>query len=185
MPRLPVRIDLGPGALFRLAGANRGNAFLERNFELPLRPGRVVEVGDRYAREALPHRALDAPQVLLLVRRDEGERVAGHLGARRASNAVDVILRHLGNVEVHHMPECLDVDAARGDVRRHEHAKVAALEAVERRRALRLAPVAVNALGLDAVLHQILVEPVGAMLRAREDQRLLHHVLLEQGKKER
>ena len=45
---------------------------------------------------------------------------------------------------------------------------------------LRLRPVAVNPLGLDAVLHQILRQPVGAVLGAGEHERVLHLAPLQQ-----
>ncbi len=91
----------------------------------------------------------------LFVRRDEGEGLAGQLGARGAADAVDVVLGHQRHVEVHDVAERFDVDAARGDVGGDEHAVLAALEAGERLGALRLRAVAVDALGLDAVADQV------------------------------
>ena len=67
--------------------------------------------------------------VLLL--RDEGEGVAHHLRAGGAADPVDVVLGDVGDVEVDDVRERLDVDAAGGDVGRHQHLQVAALEAGE------------------------------------------------------
>ena len=58
---------------------------------------------------------------------------------------MDVVLRQRRNVEVDDVAERFDVDAARGDVGRDEHAIPAALESLERVGALRLRPIAVNA----------------------------------------
>ena len=92
----------------------------------------VVEAGQGDARQALADRPLDRGEVGLLLRRDEGEGVAGHLGARGAADAVDVVVGDVRHVEVDDVRERLDVDAARGDVGRDEDAELAALEAGER-----------------------------------------------------
>ena len=63
-----------------------------------------------------------------------------------------------------------DVDPARGDIGRDQDRRLGALELVERTFALRLALVAVDGVGGDADLRQLLYHPVAAMLGAREDQ---------------
>ena len=107
------------------------------------------------------------------------------LRAAGATHAMDVVLRHPRDVEVHHVPELVDVDAARRDVGRHEHAVLAALEALERLGALALGAVAVDALGIDALAHEPAGQPVGAMLGAREDERVADLAALEQRREER
>jgi hypothetical protein len=82
---------------------------------------------------------------------------------------VDVIVWHLGHVEVHDVAERVDVDAACSDIRGDEHRESAALEPRERGGTLRLRPVPVDPLGLDPSLHEEISQPVGAMLRAREN----------------
>jgi len=52
--------------------------------------------------------------------------------------AMDVVLGRLRHVEVHHVAERFDVDAARCDIGGDEHAILAALESSQRLRALRL-----------------------------------------------
>ena len=85
-------------------------------------------------------------------------------------DAVDVVFRLVGDVEVHHGAERLHVDAARGDVRRHEHPVAALLEPGERRCALGLAAVAVDPRAGHPVLVQEIGQPVGAVLRPREHE---------------
>ena len=58
------------------------------------------------------------------------------------------------------------------------------LEAGECLGPLRLRAVAVDPLGGDAVLHEEVVQPVGAVLGAGEDQHLLHLAALQQGEQE-
>ncbi len=91
-----------------------------------------------------------ALQLVLFLRRDEREGLALHLRAARTTDAVNVILRHQRHVEIDDVAERLDVDAAGGDVGRDEHGIGSVPESRERRRALRLRAIAVDALGLDA-----------------------------------
>ncbi len=123
---------------------------------------------------------LDPPEVVLLLRRDEREGFAGQLRAGGPPDPVDVIIRHGRHIEVHHVTERFDVDAAGGDVGRDEHSEVPSLETRERLRALRLGAIPVDSFRGDAVAEEELREPVRAVLRAREDQRLVHPAALEE-----
>ena len=98
---------------------------------------------------------------------------------RGSPDAMDVVVGHVRHVEVDHVAQGLDVDAARRDVGRDEDAEAAGLEAGQRLGALRLGAVSVDAFAGDAVAVEELGEPVGAMLRAREDERLRHVVPCE------
>ena len=79
------------------------------------------------------------------------------------------------------MAQSLHVYAAGGDVGGHQHAERAALESAQRGGSLRLGSVAVNALGLHSVLHQILHDPVGPVLGPGENQRLFYVTPLQHG----
>ena len=85
--------------------------------------------------------------------------------------AVRVGVAVLGRVEVDHVRDLGDVDAAGGDVGRDQHGHLAALEAGEGLLALRLRLVAVHGDGLDVAGAELLDEPVGAALGADEDER--------------
>src|SRR5262245_2213333 len=54
-------------------GAVRGEALVQRDLEALFRPPRIVESREHHPQKRLPENALDGPQVLLLVGRDEGE----------------------------------------------------------------------------------------------------------------
>ena len=127
-----------------------------------------------------PDRLLDLLQIAFFFRRYERERFTRRLGARRATHPVDVIFRRHRDIEIDHMAEGFDINPARGDIGGHEHLIQAVLEASECQRALRLRTVAVNALGLDTVGHELRCETVGAMLGARENECLRHVTALEQ-----
>ena len=113
------------------------------------------------------------PQVRAFVRRAEGNGDAVRAGARGAADAVDVLLRHVRQVEVDDVGDVVDVDAARGDFGGDENARLALLEAIERTGALALALVAVDGVGVEAGAFELLRDAVGAVLGAGEHQRAL------------
>jgi len=83
-------------------------------------------------------------------------------------------------VEVHDVRDTLDVDAARGDVGRDEHARAPALERLQRLGALALAAVRVNRRRDDAGVLQLARDLVGAVFRAREDEHEVERLVAEQ-----
>ena len=115
--------------------------------------------------------ARDAADVGLLLGQDERDPGAAAAGAAGAADAVRVGVGLLGRVEVDHVRDVVDVEPARGDVGRDERAHLARVEARERPLALRLRLVAVDRDRVDVVAAQLLDEPVGAGLRADEDER--------------
>ena len=78
----------------------------------------------------------------LRVAKSDGD--AAGAGARRAADAVDIVLRHIRQFEVDDMRDVVDVDAARGDVGRDKHARAAAAELLQRALARVLRFVAVD-----------------------------------------
>ena len=83
---------------------------------------------------------------------------------------MDVVLRHHRYVEVDHVAQFGNVDSPGRDVGGHQNPVLAALEAGQRGRPLRLRPVAVNPLGVDPALDQEFHQPVGAVLGPGKDQ---------------
>src|SRR3546814_16520817 len=83
-------------------------------------------------------------------------------GARGAADAVDVALRLVRQFVVDDVGDPWHVDAARGDVGRHQHAGTARAEGVERALARVLRLVAVDGVGRDAGLGELLGDAVGA-----------------------
>src|SRR5687767_3468163 len=134
----PVRFRLGACALVRLARPDRGNALANRNLELPFRSRGIVEVWQRDSRQPLADRLLDRAKVVLFFRRNEGKRITHGFRSRSTADAVDVIVRSLRNVEIHHVSELLDVDPAGGNIGSDEDSVLPVLEPGEGGGALRL-----------------------------------------------
>ena len=160
-------------------------AIFQRHFELLGGLGRVVEVRQRHARQRLARHALDRLEVIFFLRRHERERFALQSGAGGAAHSMDVVFRDHGHVEVDDVAQRLDVDAARRNVGRDQDAIPAFLEPLQRINALVLRPVAVDARRIDAVLGEELPQAVGAMLGAREHQRFLDEVAIEDREQQR
>ena len=117
-----------------------------------------------------------------------GDQRHGFARAARAAGAADavhVILGDVRQVVVHDVRQRLDVQAARGDVGGDQHLQLVVLEALERARARRLALVAVDGDGVDAVLPELLGEAVGAVLGLGEHQHLLPAIGLDEVREQR
>ncbi|MCG3189580.1 MAG: hypothetical protein LKCHEGNO_02048 [Burkholderiaceae bacterium] len=148
------------------------------------RLGALVRVGlealDHLAHDLLVDQALDVAQEQFLVDAHQRDRLAAGAGAASAADAVHVVLGHVGDLEVHHVRQLVDVDAARRDVGGHQHAQLAALELGQRLGARALALVAVDRHRGDVVAVEVLGELVGAVLGAREHQHLVPVALRDQ-----
>src|SRR5437764_10969339 len=137
---------------------------LRRRLQPLERVGMSSEPGrERRNVDPLARRALDVAQIAALVRAAERDRDAGCAGACGTADAMDILLGHVGQIEVHHMADTRDVDPARCDVGGDQHRHVARLEAGESALALRLALVAVDRAGGDACGVELLYDLVGAM----------------------
>ena len=115
----------------------------------------------------------------MLVWRDESERITDLTCPRGATHAMDVVVGRLRYIEVDDVSKGFDVDSTRGNVRRNQNLVLTILESRERRGALTLRAVSMNAFRLDAAFHQLLGQAVRAVLGAREDQRLFHLATIE------
>src|SRR6185295_3607889 len=169
--RLAHRFLFGAGALFRTLRADLRDPFRDRDFELLVHLAFVVEAFELFARQFLADRALDRRELRPFVVADESERFAHRSGPGRPADAMDVILGDVRDVQVDHVGQQFDVDAAGSDVGRDQHAIFPFLEAGEGERPLRLAPVAVNPFARHAVAVQVIGQAVRAMLGAGEHQR--------------
>ena len=134
----------------------------------------LVDVG------RLVHELLDLVElidVLLSHKRDGPAQLAG---AARTANAVDIVGRLGRYVKVHDVAHVANVDAAGENIGRHQHVDGAVAEGRKRALALRLATVAVDRGGLDALTLQTTAAAVGAVLGAHKDDSALRALLLEE-----
>src|ERR1700688_770390 len=116
---------------------------------------------------------------------DQRDRDPLGAGARGAADAMDVGLGDVGKVEIHHMRDAVDVDAAGGDVGGDQRADRAGAERRQHPLAVVLRLVAVNGVGADAGPLEALHHLVGAVLGAGEDQRAIDRLLLQELRQQR
>ena len=83
---------------------------------------------------------------------------------------MDVILRHLGQLEVDHVGQLIDVEATSGDVGGDQHPHLALAKVGQRPVAGTLALGAVNGDGIEAIFLHLLGEAVGDLLGTHEYQ---------------
>src|SRR6516165_11373145 len=102
---------------------------------------------------------------------DQRDRNAIGTGPRGAANAVDIGLRYVRKIEIDHMADAIDVDAAGGDVGRDQRSDRPGAERRQHPLAMVLRLVAVDGLGGDAGARQSLHHLVGAMLGPGKHQR--------------
>jgi hypothetical protein len=99
--------------------------------------------------------AFELAGLVALLRHDEGGGDALGSGSTCASDAVDEVFTCVRQIVVDDVRDVGDVDAAGGDVSGHEHAVLAAGEALESRGALRLRAVAMDGVRVVAEFLQL------------------------------
>src|SRR3990172_2585634 len=90
--------------------------------------------------------------------------------ARRPANSVNVAFRHIRNLVVDDVRYAIHVDPARGDIGRDQNARPPGPEALEGALTGALGFVAVDGLGHDARVAELLGNTACPMLRARKDE---------------
>ena len=93
---------------------------------------------------------------------------------------MDIVFRDIRQLKIDHLRQLVDIDAARGDVRRHQDLQGAILELGQGTGTRRLALVAMDGRRRDLVLEQLLGQLVGAVFGAGKDQHLLPVVMANQ-----
>ena len=90
--------------------------------------------------------------------------------AARASDAMNEIIRSLGQIEIYNMRHAIDVNAACGDIGGDENPVAPVAKARERLIALILAAITVHGDGAHAVRGKPFGQLIRSMLGARENQ---------------
>src|SRR4029077_12890257 len=101
--------------------------------------------------DRLAKQPLDPPEEVCLVDADQADRLAGRACPSRPADPVDVVLGVPGQLEVHHVGQILDVEAAGGDISCNKDPDLAALELLEGPRPLGLAAIAVDRDGVETL----------------------------------
>ena len=94
---------------------------------------------------------------------------------------MDILLGHVGQLEIEHVADAADVDPARRNVGRDQHRGAALAEGEQRGGALGLALVAVDRGGVDAGRGQVAHHAVGTVLGPGEDQRPVDRAIGQTG----
>src|SRR5260221_4472431 len=135
------------------------------------RSGRLESL-DHDALDAALEQAFDVPQEIAFFGAYQRHGLTRTAGTAGTADTMDIVFRHVGQLVVDHMRQLFDIEPPRRDVGRDEHAHLAELELGQCPRTLALALVAVDGIGTDAVLVELLGEPVRTMLGAGEHQHL-------------
>ena len=115
-----------------------------------------------------------------IVGRHEGHRFPGVVPAGGAADAVDVVPRVVGNVEVDDVPDPADVQPSRRHVRRNQHPRFSRAEALQAPITQTLGLAAVKVVDRDAARIEILGEIARRVPSPGKDQHLAGSPLLEE-----
>src|SRR5215472_13219659 len=116
------------------------------------------------SRNGFADQRLDSGDGLAVLGRRDGIGTAVAPRASRAADAMHVVLGMVRYVEIEHVGEPLDVEAAGGHVAADQQADLAVLEALQRLRTLRLRHVAVERSHVEAMLLERAIEDVHVAL---------------------
>ncbi len=112
--------------------------------------------------------------------RHKTDRVADRVRAAGAADAMHIIFRVHREIVIHDVRNAVHVNAARRDVRGHEHAHDAVLEIFQRPEPLVLRAVGMQRGRFDARLFQLPREAIGRVFHARENQHHVHRRIFQQ-----
>ena len=133
-----------------------------------------------HGRDADVRQLFNIRQIFLFLKVAEAYGHARVPRAPRAPDPVHICLGDIGQIIVEHMGKAADVNAAGGNVRGHQHADTAVLEAAQRVLPGVLAFVAVDGHSPDARAGKLPHNAVRPMLGAGEHQRAGHLRFLQQ-----
>ena len=130
----------------------------------------VIEAFRSFPHNTATNESFERAQRSVILRGDKADRVANGMGATRASDAMNIILRVHRKIVVHHMRDSIHVNATRGDVGRDEDTDGAGLEILQRAEPLVLRTIGMNGARFDSTAFQTARDPVGSVFCARENQ---------------
>ena len=137
------------------------------------RGGGVIKALRFFPHEAAADEAFKRAEFAMILVRHETDGVTDLIRAAGAADAMDVILDVHRKIIVHYVRNAVHVNAARRDVRGHEHAHGTGFEIVQCAQTLVLRAVGMKRGRLDARRFQLAREPVGGVFHPRKNQ---HHV---------
>src|SRR4051812_12816573 len=130
----------------------------------------IWKIFELQTRNFLPDKSFNCLQGRNLFPVHEGEGIPHILGPAGPANAVYIILWMLRHIVIDDMTDAGYIKPARRDVGGHHDFVLAALETFECLDALALSPIRMQDGDRMLSLLQLMCDPVGAVLSAREDQ---------------
>ena len=112
----------------------------------------------------------DGPHHACVIDRRQSKRITGTGGPTGTTDAMDICLGGIGNIEIDDMGNLTDVDSPGRDIGRHQHLKGAAPKTVKSLLPPMLRQIPLQRSCPVARFAQLLAEPFGAMLSAGKDQ---------------
>jgi hypothetical protein len=171
--RATASVTTATAATTTAAGSTHSDGHAAQYDRLGLLIGRRLEAWHAGARNLALDQLFDVAQEDLLVTAHQAQGLALRAGTARATDAVHIVLGHIGQFEIHHVGQLIDVDAAGGNVGGHQHRQGAGLEFAQCLGARALAFVAVDGHGRDPLFAEVLGQTIGAVLHACEHQDLV------------
>jgi hypothetical protein len=113
---------------------------------------------------------LNSTKVADLIPRDEGNSVTSSLCPARSADAVNVVFREGGDIEIYDVGDACDIDSAGGDIRSNHNAVISAFEAIHCAFPLALVTTRVDSHGDNVSSFKVALNFVCAVLGAGEDQ---------------
>ena len=114
--------------------------------------------------------AADILQIAALVLAAETNGDAICARTRSPPNPVNILLWHIGKIEIDHMANARNINSASSHIGRDQNIGLAALKLAQSPLTLRLAFIAMDRVRANAALIELFDDPVRAMLGPSEDQ---------------
>ncbi len=174
----------GAGSCFVLCRSRDSSLFARRGDRPGWGGSRVIESFDCLAFQLMSHDLFQRADHVVVIRGDQGEGITTALGASSAPDAMDVGIGGIGHVEVDDVRNAVHVQAACGDVCGNHDLVLPILEAGERRLALALRTVAVQAGDFVTSVLDLALQTVSAMFGAGKNQYRVCISLFQQSQQE-
>jgi hypothetical protein len=140
----------------------------------------VVEALQLAAVEVLADNAFEAAEFAEVFARDEGDGGTSRQRTAGTADAVDVVFELVREVEIEDVGDAVDVDTARGDIGRDEHANLTILEGLQGALTLALRTVGVDGGTADVFTLELAADAIGTMFGPRKDEHALKGFVLQE-----
>ena len=118
----------------------------------------------------MPQQTLDILQLMMVFARHKTCGAAGRLHPSGATDAMDIIFRTIGQIEIDHVADVRDIDPSGGNIRCDQHTERPASKTLQRGAPLRETPVTMQHGHSMTCTTQHAPKPIGSVLRPGEDQ---------------